>query len=304
MRCTCIGIERRDREAAVDAFKAVRDECVALKDLLAPDESFAAITADAARPNSAAHRSCLLLALERGCLHRVTWPMHHFLFRGREVHPALTKQYREDLRERWLLENDEIQRQKRFRAFFGKLVELQVAHRLTELGWRVTDLEALGSNCDIAARSPSGVPYSIEVKYIGQGDDHFRLVFDALNGGTGVGSLPLYGAVNYLLFRAYEIAASLRDRPGLKMAILVVDGQTWLSLEEPLANRWLDWANPGFLQTEERDWNEFLAAQRVKRYPAIDTELRCLLRTLNLIWVMKLGDQFEYSVEQEARFSG
>jgi hypothetical protein len=299
MKCSCLSTGEHRIEDAGDALAALRAECGALSVLLAPGDAWAGILAGAASPNAARHLSCLLLALHRGCLDRVTRPIHHFLMTDQTVRPEVTNQYRRDLAERWLLDGDEMERHKRFRGFFGKIVELQVAQWLTELGWTVGDLEALGHSCDIAAQSPEGSAHSIEVKYIGQGDDDFRLVLDSLKGDRLAGSLPLYGAINYLLFRAYEAAIGLRGEVGLKMAIIVVDAQTWPIVEVTLTNAWVDWTHPTFLRTEEEDWNRFLETQRQDRYPAINSELHNLVRTLDRIWIVTLGNRFQYTMEQE-----
>ncbi len=88
-----------------------------------------------------------------------------------------------------------------------------------------------------------------------------------MRGAPKAGWFGLYGAINYVLFRAYEVAVGLRAEQPPKMAILVVDAQTWPLVEVPLSNAWLDWAQPTFVRTEEEDWNRFLDSQRRTRYP-------------------------------------
>jgi hypothetical protein len=297
--CPCLDVGEHRQEDVIYAFAALRSECGALNTVLAPADAWSAMVTDAANPNAAVHRSYLLLALQRGCLDRVTRPVHRFLMRGQHVRPDVTKQYLEDLPERWLNKGDEMERHKRFRRFFGKIVELQVAQWLTDLGWAVTDLEALGHRCDIAGQSAAGVPHSIEVKYLGQTDDDFRLVLDSMKGDRQAGWLGVYGAINYLLFRAYEVAVSLRAEADSRMAILVVDAQTWPLIEVPLANGWVDWARPKFVPTEEAGWNRFLESQRQTRYPAIDSDLADLVGTLTRLWIVTLGNRFSYSIERE-----
>jgi hypothetical protein len=191
--CACLKGREYRPEEVVPAFADLRNECAALREVLAPDDSWSSIIADAENPNAAAHRSYLLLALQRGCLDRVTRPVHRFLMRSHEVRSDLTNQYRQDLPERWF-KGDEVERHQRFRRLFGKIVELQVAQWLTDLGWTVTDLEALGHRCDIAARSPQESSFSIEVKYLGQTDDDFRLVLDSMRGIRSSGWFGPYAA--------------------------------------------------------------------------------------------------------------
>jgi hypothetical protein len=299
LQCLCVGSKSETDELDVHAFAALRNGCSALRLVLAPDDAWRAIVADASAPNSACHRSCLLLAYQRGYLDRITLPIHHFLLDGPVVSPLLTMQYRKDLSERWLLEGDVTERQRRFKMFFGKVVELQVADWLSDAGWTVTSLEALGHDCDIAAQSLTNLPYSIEVKYIGQGADDFELALGALGGGAGAGSLPLYGAINYLLFRVYEIAYSLRLKEGLKMAVIVLDRQAWPLLELPRVSGWLNWKDPTFLRTDEQRWNEFLEEQRREHYPAIDTELPTLIAILHKVWIVRSSEGFQYVLEHE-----
>jgi hypothetical protein len=297
--CACLKAGEYGHEEVAPALAALRNECAALRVVLVPDDSWSAIVADAKSPNAAAHRSYLLLALRRRCLDRVTRPVHRFLMRGQEVRADLTNQYRQDLRERWLFKGDEMERHRRFRQFFGKIVELQVVQWLTDLDWIVTNLEALGHSCDIAADSPDGVSFSIEVKYLGQMDDDFRLVLESMRGTQKAGWFGPYGAINYVLFRAYEVAVSLRAERGRKMAILVIDAQTWPFVEVALSNAWLDWKQPKFIQTEEQDWNQFLESKRRSTYPVIDSELTELVKSLDRVWIAMLGNRYSYTLEHE-----
>lgn len=304
MTCTCAATHFDTTKPLVEALGNVRERCLALKELLAPDDVWPVIVADAANPNSACHRSYLLLAYERGCLFRITGPVHSFLFESSRLHSKLTEQYRRDLQERWLLETDAVARHERFRRFLGKIVELQIADWLAGRDWKVTGLEALGAPCDVEGSSPEQQPYSIEVKYIGQRTDDFRDVVDALAGRPGGGgSRSPYGAVNYLLFRVYEAALSLCHCTGSKIAAVVIDAQAWYGLDLPLKDRWLNWKMPSFLPTEEEDWNEFLRKQR-DCHPAIDSELQNVVRKLERVWIMKLNSGYEYSLEHEYRLAG
>src|SRR5262249_46296922 len=144
----------------------VRERCPALKQLLAPDEVWELIVANSTEPlDDALHCSCLAKAYHHGNLGRLTGPIHQFLLTGPDVDARLTKQYRQDLRERWLAETSERSRHEEFRRFLGKIVELQVASWLADHQWNVTGLEALGERVDIAASSPENIPHAIEVKY-------------------------------------------------------------------------------------------------------------------------------------------
>jgi len=301
--CECQLVDSDQAPPQADAFDDVRRGCIALRHLLAPDDVWPSIAADAKSPNAALHRSCLLLAFERGHLAKLTWPVHKFLCDDSGVRPAVVGQYRSDLREHWLLEPDPVRRHERFRRFFGKVVELQVAAWLAEMGWHVSGLEALGARSDIEARSPDGTSYVIEVKYIGQTTEDFTDVVEALSGGTVAGSKPLYGAINYLLYRVYEAARSLRRQSGARLAIIVIDAQSWYAFNAPLKHAWLNWQKPGFLATAEGGWNDFLLKSR-NTNPAIDAEVEAFVQELDAVWVARLNGAYEYSLEHQLTPAG
>lgn len=303
MTCRCAVVQHNQAVPLVEAFSQLRLGCVPLKQLLAPDDVWRAIAADAASPNTALHRSYLLLAFERGHLATITQPVHRFLCEDAGLRPSLMDQYRRDLREHWLLEQDEVRRHERFRRFLGKVVEIQVAAWLADRGWNVTGLEALGAKSDILGESPDGAEYGIEVKYIGQSTEDFQDVVKALAGLPAGGGKSLYGAINYLLFRAYEAARGLRERTGAKLAIIVVDAQSWYSFDYPLKYSWLDWQAPAFLPTEETDWNRFHKGLR-EGDPGIDQDVATLVKELQQVWVVRLNGGYEYSLEYEYRPAG
>ena len=64
----------------------------------------------------------LVLALQRGHLEVVTEPVHRFLLVDGHVRPELRKKYAQDLRERWLLETEILERHQESRRFMGPLV--------------------------------------------------------------------------------------------------------------------------------------------------------------------------------------
>jgi hypothetical protein len=305
MSCCCLTARYGAETPLVSAFRSIRRQCCALTKLLAPDAAWSVIAADASgEPNEGFHRSYLLLAYKRGCLGKVTGPVHRFLFDGQDLHPNLTVQYRRDLQETWLSEKLAVDRHERFRRFLGKVVELQVAEWLTGAGWTLTGLEALGAKADIEALSKEQRAYSIDVKYIGQQTDDFCKVVEALNTGQPACSFrSLYGAINYVLFKVYEAARSLQHSSTSKRAIIVVDAQSWGALDVTLKHGWLNWEAPAFLRTEEEDWNMFLEKLRASQ-PTIDKDLADVVRTLERVWIMRLGNEYEYSLEYEYQLAG
>src|SRR5207249_2856911 len=86
------------------------------------------------------HRSILLLAMERGHLGRVTSAVHRYLITAGLPKSDVRQQYLQDLRERWMLYADPVERHQKFRMFAGRLVELQCAEWLELQGWTVSGL--------------------------------------------------------------------------------------------------------------------------------------------------------------------
>lgn len=158
MTCGCAEAYHYGGER-IELFGEVRQRCPALRHVLLPNDAWPLVVAAERRaPDAAFHASYLLLAFERGCLAKITAPVHRFLLCDDQPHPSLTAQYRQDLQERWLVEPDEVKRHERFRRFFGKIVELQLAHWIADREWRVSALEALGGGADIVAESSHSIP--------------------------------------------------------------------------------------------------------------------------------------------------
>lgn len=303
MTCSC-ALERYEGPTPVlEGFAVVRRNCPALREILLPDESWELVSDQMSVPSDdAGHQSYLLLAYERGVLSKITAPVHRFLLAGASPHPNLTPQYRHDLQERWLVDVDPVSRHERFRQFFGKIVELQVVQAITNRGWTVTGLEALGAHADVVALSPENTLYSLEVKYIGQETDHFQTVLRALAGQPAAGVGSPYGAVNYLLFRVYEAARRLQLSSTSRIAVVVIDALAWHAFEAQLEDRWVRWNQPAFLAADG-EWAQFLQSQRA-RYPHIDADLSDVVRTLDRIWVLRMDSQYECVLEYDERPAG
>jgi len=296
MECSCDSLYDGKRPL-VQAFSRVRHGCVALRELLAPVDAWSLIVQDAEAPfNAAMQRSYLLVAYQRGVLPRITGPIHRFLCDGPKVHSGLTRQYQRDLAERWLGEVDLSARHERFRRFFGKIVEIQIADWLSNDGWRVLGLEALGAEADIVAERPESGSWVVDIKYIGQETSEFDRTVEALSSGeAAVGSGTLYGSINYLLFRVFEGARDLSASSSRKLCVVVIDALAWPSFEMALLHGWVDWAEPAFVPTEEVDWNRFLEEQR-KRVDNLDADVRVKVLKIDGLMVMCMSG-YEYSVQ-------
>jgi hypothetical protein len=293
MTCRCAEVHPGGGDR-IELFGDVRLNCPALRQLLLPDDAWPLVVAAERAPDAARHASYLLLAFEAGCLARITAPVHRFLLHGDQPDSRVTKQYRQDLQERWLAVPDEIERHERFRQFFGKIVELRLAHWVADRGFRIKALEALGGAADIVAESPALGACSFEVKYIRQETDDFREVVRALAGEPSGGAVSPYAAANYLLFRVYEAARHLRGCEGAPVVAIVIDASTWRRFELPLKDGWIQWNAPAFLPAPD-GWEQFLADQR-RRYPHLDSELAAVVSSASL-WVLRVTEDYDYILE-------
>ena len=109
--CRCDTIDAIKHCGSLETLAHVRDECAALKEVLIPDgvwpryKSFCS-----ADPDQAHHAPVAYLAFQRRHLARLTGPIHLFCLKDDAPHPSLTKQYRNDLVERWMFQEEVKQR--------------------------------------------------------------------------------------------------------------------------------------------------------------------------------------------------
>ena len=297
MACSCE--VNFDGGPLIDAFQAARQDCVVLRELLAPDDAWEQIIRHAhGAHDPALHCSYLLAAFQRSHLQRITRPIHQLLTNGSSLKPDLTRQYRADLAETWLSAGDPVQRHERFRRFFGKVVELQVAAWFAAAGWTISGLEALGAQADIVAEREGSGTWHVDVKYIGQQTSDFvEIVASLARGGVSVGSKSLYGSINYLLFRVFEGARSLARASGPGFVVVVIDDLAWPTFEVAVVNHWVNWDNPAFIQTDETEWNVFLNEQRTNT-GNLDSLVRDQVSQLEGVLVLRLADH-KYSIAFE-----
>src|SRR5262249_40961165 len=131
--------------------------------------------------NVALQKSILIAAMERGYLRQCISAVSRYLMTDGYPNPDLTRQYRKDLRERWMRYEDPAKQHKKCRAFHGLLVELQFAEWLESQGWRISGLAALGHKSDIEASATNGRATAFEVKSIGIEDADFTQILASLN---------------------------------------------------------------------------------------------------------------------------
>jgi hypothetical protein len=278
-----------DSECAIDAFAAARLRCPAIRQLLIPDDLWPRFEQWHRGPlDDARHQSVLVLAMQCGHLERFVSPVHRYLLLGDEVRAEVVSQYRQDLRESWMMSADLRRRHDKVRGFVGRIAELQVAEWLEAQGWFVASMEALGGTVDIEARSPHGsIGSGIEVKYIGVEVQDFDRIVASLAAGAkaGVSAVSPYDAANYLLVRVYEAAVQLLRRfDGHRIVVVVVQDMTWRRFDVQLQNGWIDWKAPRLFQAN--DGHAFLKCVS-ERYAAFPGDLAEVVRSIDEILVLR-----------------
>ena len=105
--CSCLEAFRSNPFDLMNCLERIRSTCPALR-LLVDDKLWPKFEAwHRFYDHEACHQSILLGALEHGYLARVTVPIHKFLLASES---NINPNYKEDLRERWMLEADPIER--------------------------------------------------------------------------------------------------------------------------------------------------------------------------------------------------
>src|SRR5215469_11510504 len=95
--CACMTPWVDNERASIDILETIRAECPALRHIFLPDDVWLGFKAwHQNRDVVAAHRSMLLLALERGHLARLTSSIHRYLIEGGTVRQEVRRQYVKD----------------------------------------------------------------------------------------------------------------------------------------------------------------------------------------------------------------
>lgn len=178
-RCSC-DTPLSEGEDALAQLGIIRRGCAALRGILIPDDIWPG---------------------------KLTAAVHRFLVHDGVPAASITRQYRRDLREQWMLAGSVRRRHHRARMFSARLAELQFVG--------VKDNEFAATVCSLA-----GFPIALM-------------------------NSP-YDAMNYLLLRVYEASTQLARRNRRGVAALVVDEMAWMRLELDLRDGWIDWTNPRF----------------------------------------------------------
>jgi hypothetical protein len=286
--CRCFSIDAIDHDGSLVTFARARDECAALKEILVPASTWPAYRDFcSADPDEAFHAPVTYLAFKRRHLAQLTEPIHLFCLTDGKSHPSLTRQYRQDLAERWMFKKDVKQRFQVARKFQGRLAELLFAAWLHHEGWRIEALEALGGGTDVVATTPAGESFFFEVKHLGRDEALFDLGVEALGGGgVSFGHLSVYSPVDYLVFRIFEAAKQLSRFPGPKIVVAVLQEYD-VSYAIPLKESWIDWKNPAFIR-KDGDIEKFLG-EKYALLPNLDDELKRCISQVDQIWFYELS---------------
>ena len=296
--CACTTPPVDDQGDSIDTLETIRTGCPALRSVFLPDNVWPKFKAwHQNRDVVAAHRSMLLLALERGHLARLTSSAHRYLIKNGAVRQEVRRQYVKDLAERWMHHLDALERHRRSRRFNGRIAELQCAEWLETGGWTILGLEALRQGSDIEAKSDSGMMTAFEAKFIGSQDYDFELILCSMAGKPSVGVVSPYAAINYLLFRIYEASKQLTTFNGHRIAVVIIDDLTWSRFDFQLENDWIDWTNPVFFE-KDSEWDAFIKTQQ-GRYPNLCSELQSVVGQIDKAWIIRRKYGYEYHLAYE-----
>jgi hypothetical protein len=333
--CACqkvIDLRGKDRKSILLEFSLVRENCQALKEILIPDNiwpDYQKTILDDLDP--AKHGYIAFLAFKFGSLKKITAPIHKYLLDSKTGKPKdkLKNSYKKDLIEFWMTEETIIERHRKSKIYIGKLTELLIAAWLQNRGWRIYNLEALCSEADIEAISPSNLEFSFEVKYIGEEDDkflamvesnlsedEFKLLVDRLLGNGNEEKIKKlvdksqsrtfdpYSGINYVIFRVFESFRQLKKIHS-KRIIIISGVMTWNVIESPITEDWIDWRSPSFLAACSQ-WDKFLEENK-RRYPDkfgnIEEELQSIHKSIDQLWIIRQGNEFDYSLERVIEFN-
>ena len=285
----------------MEDFIELRQDCLALREILLPDEIWPAFLQwHRLGDDDASHCSVVLLAYRRGCLPKVTGPIHRYLMTETGISAKARKQYVKDLREKWMLDPDPGERHRLSRTFRGRLIGLQYAEWLEGQNHSILGMEAVRQGPDIEARSPDGVTTSYEVKFFGMEDADFQTLLASMRSGPAGGAISVYRPLNYLIFRVYQASLQLASALGDRAVVIAIDGMAWFRFDMQVSCGWIDWSNPAFMQVDE-EWQRFMEAQPNGGPSA--TDLRNAISQIGRAKVYQQNAAFEFKLELDAETS-
>lgn len=290
-----------DGRIPLDGFTALRQRCLALREIFLPEEIWPEFRKWHAAPGDiAAHSSVVLLAYRYGCLPRVTMPVHRYLLSPEGVLPNIRKQYSKDLREKWMLYEDPVKRNCLSRTFMGRLIELQFAWWLESRSHKIVGMEATREGPDIETLSEPQGATAFEVKFLGVVEEDYAALLRSMHGHPAWDTVSPYRSMNYMLLRLYQAARQLRTATGHKAAVIVIDKQAWLSrFDKQVREDWINWENPQFIGLDEREWRPLLSL--LDDTFDLQGSLSPTIRELDSVQIFTLDSAFEFRLKKEVK---
>lgn len=289
----------------LEGFAKIREKCPALKEILVPDDIWDEFQETARKElDEAGHQYIVLGAYKNGYLDKVTSPIHRYLIDSGKPNKKLDNQYREALKERWMMGKGEklLDSHRRGKSYQGKLSELFCAEWIEKQGWKIKDLEALGGKADIVATSPNGIECVIEVKSIGQEEDKFDNTVECISSGEAVSDdWSFHHGCNYLLSRAYEATKQLQEHSEARIVFIVILEISLGFIDLPLIVNRLKSHPPKFIDYTSEEWEEHLNKLK-RKYPDIENDLQLIPNSIKELWIIKEEVPFEYSLETKIEF--
>jgi len=142
----------------------------------------------------------------------------------------LTKQYEEDLNEKWFFQkvySVSSEMKSSHDKWLGKVMELLYAAQLKKMGWCINQMEATGGRCDIQATRDDQQVLGIEVKNINFDPDLFKAFKD-----KGKSVVSAASPIRYWFLRLTEAAFQFQENTDYqKMAVLVLEDDGFASFQ-------------------------------------------------------------------------
>lgn len=299
--CSCQATKEVNRNELFQKLSELRNECPALKEILIPEHQWSTFEQLSQEPlDEVGHKFKTLGALQLGILNKMTIPIHRYLLSNGSVKSSVTKNYKNALSENWMSKCTPIERHRAARVHDGKINELICASFLEDNDWKIDNLEALGGKSDIEATDPSGIQYSIEVKYIGtQNEVFFDIEKCCKTKQATARAIPIYDGYNYFLFRLFEASLQLARSSKKKLAIIVYSNHSWAFNAMPINDNWIWHPTIKFAENSSNSWERFLCKKKTEdRFKDIETELYDKIKNIDLTLVIKQDSNLDNTIEK------
>jgi hypothetical protein len=290
------------RDNLLREFIKIRLGCPVLRELIIPDnylDTFLEIASSS--PDIVRHTYKAVGSLQLGILGKMTYPIHRYLFDGAVIKKSVSSNYKKDLSETWMDQNDTLSRHQKARIHDGKFVELHCASLLEDMGWKIDNLSALGGEFDIEATDSEGIEYSIEVKYIGTQDAYFKdIEKSCITNNAVAGTIPIYDGFNFFLFKIFEASSQLSIISNKKkIAIIVFSSHAWSFNEMPIIDNWINRNPIEFSINSSCNWHLFLNEKlRENKFKNINQNLNEVIKSIDFTFVIKKDSLLNFTLEK------